>query len=177
MITRIVRFLTDSFRGIADYLHISITDRYKLRCVYCMSEHQTFLPKHDVLGIEEMDGICALMILTGIKKIRLIGREPAVCRGFLDLVRKLSPHRNTGSLSALIFLNNGTRLGEIADSFHGYGVGRVNVYLDKLDAEILGRVTRGGAQRGICQPRGREFVIDRRNPVPKIKRPRSLTGR
>ena len=103
MVTRIVRFLTDLFRGISDYLHISITDRYKLRCAYCMSEHQTFLPKHDVLGIEEMDGICTLMILTGKIKTRLIGRERAVCRGFLGLVRKLSRHRNTGSLSALFF--------------------------------------------------------------------------
>jgi cyclic pyranopterin phosphate synthase len=136
--------LVDPFGRTVDYLRVSVTDRCDLRCVYCMAERQTFLPKAQVLTIEELDRVCSAFVALGTRKLRLTGGEPLVRKGFLELVERLSRHLRSGALHELTLTTNGTRLAEFAPELARLGVRRVNVSLDSLDAEAFRRITRGG---------------------------------
>ena len=136
--------LTDPFGRTVDYLRVSVTDRCDLRCVYCMSERQTFLPKADVLTIEELERLCSAFVATGTRRLRLTGGEPLMRRGFMELVDSLSRHLRSGALEELTLTTNGTRLGEFAEELARMGVKRINVSLDTLAADDFRRITRGG---------------------------------
>jgi cyclic pyranopterin phosphate synthase len=136
--------LTDPFGRAIDYLRVSVTDRCDLRCTYCMAEHQQFLPKAEVLTIEELDRLCSAFVDLGTRRLRLTGGEPLARRGFMDLVERLSRHLKSGALDDLTLTTNGTQLTRFADGLAACGVRRVNVSLDSLDADVFRRVTRGG---------------------------------
>jgi cyclic pyranopterin phosphate synthase len=136
--------LTDPFGRTVDYLRVSVTDRCDLRCVYCMPEKMRFLPKPEVLTIDELDRLCSAFIGLGVKKLRLTGGEPLVRRGFMDLVERLSRHLRSGALQELTLTTNGTQLAAHAQDLRRFGVKRVNVSLDSLNPEIFARLTRGG---------------------------------
>jgi cyclic pyranopterin phosphate synthase len=136
--------LTDPFGRTVDYLRVSVTDRCDLRCTYCMAERQTFLPKAQVLSLEELDRLCSVFIGLGVRRLRLTGGEPLVRRGFIDLVAGLSRHLKAGRLDELLLTTNGTHLAEHAQDLARHGVRRVNVSLDTLDPARFARITRGG---------------------------------
>jgi cyclic pyranopterin phosphate synthase len=136
--------LVDPFGRTIDYLRVSVTDRCDLRCVYCMSEHQTFLPRAEVLSIEELDRLCSAFIGLGTRKLRLTGGEPLVRRGFMDLVERLSRHLKTGALDELTLTTNGAQLARFASELARLGVRRLNVSLDSLEPDVFRRITRGG---------------------------------
>lgn len=137
--------MTDGFGRRIDYLRISVTDRCDLRCRYCMSEKMQFLPRKDVLTLEETAIIADRFIARGVSRIRLTGGEPLVRRDFPDLVRRIGRHLGTGTLKELTLTTNGTRLAEHAEALADAGVRRINVSLDSLDPETYAFVTRGGA--------------------------------
>ena len=136
--------LIDPFGRRIDYLRVSVTDRCDLRCVYCMAERQTFLPRKDLLTLEELDRLCAAFIGLGTRRLRLTGGEPLVRKGFMDLVAGLSRHLRSGALEELTLTTNGTRLAEHAEDLARHGVRRINVSLDTLDPDAYRRITRGG---------------------------------
>src|SRR3954467_9387524 len=136
--------LIDGFGRTVTYLRVSVTDRCDLRCVYCMSEHMTFLPKAQVLTLEELDRIASAFIGLGVKKLRLTGGEPLVRKGFMTLVEGLSRHLKSGALSELTLTTNGTRLAQFAPDLARHGVERINVSLDTLKPDLFKRLTRGG---------------------------------
>jgi cyclic pyranopterin phosphate synthase len=136
--------LIDGFGRAVTYLRLSVTDRCDLRCVYCMAERMTFLPKAEVLSLDELDAVASAFIDLGVSKLRLTGGEPLVRRDVLTLVERLSRHLETGALDALTLTTNGSRLAEFAEDLARFGVRRVNVSLDTLKPEVFGRLTRGG---------------------------------
>jgi cyclic pyranopterin phosphate synthase len=136
--------LTDPFGRTVDYLRVSVTDRCDLRCTYCMAERQTFLPKAQVLSLEELDRLCTVFVGLGVRRLRLTGGEPLVRRGFMGLVAGLSRHLEAGRLDELLITTNATRLAEHAAELARCGVRRVNVSLDTLDPQRFARITRGG---------------------------------
>ncbi len=136
--------MVDSFGRAIDYVRVSVTDRCDLRCIYCMSEHMTFLPRAQVLTIEELDRLCSALIALGVRKLRLTGGEPLVRKGLMQLVAGLSRHLASGALKELTLTTNGTRLAEFAPDLAAHGVRRINVSLDTLDPDRFARVTRGG---------------------------------
>ncbi|MFZ5718519.1 MAG: GTP 3',8-cyclase MoaA [Pseudomonadota bacterium] len=136
--------LIDGFGRTVTYLRVSVTDRCDLRCVYCMAEHMTFLPKAEVLTLEELDRIASAFVALGTRKLRLTGGEPLVRKGMMDLVRGLGRHLESGALDELTLTTNGTRLSEFACDLAAAGVRRVNVSLDTLRPELFRRLTRGG---------------------------------
>jgi len=136
--------LDDGFGRRISYLRVSVTDRCDLRCVYCMPQAMQFLPRHDVLSLEELDRLCSLFIAEGVTKLRLTGGEPLVRRGLLDLVESLSRHLKTGALRELTLTTNGTQLETFAEPLARLGVRRINVSLDTLDPDLFRRLTRGG---------------------------------
>jgi len=136
--------LIDGFGRTVTYLRLSVTDRCDLRCVYCMAEHMTFLPKVEVLTLEELDRIASAFVGLGTRKIRLTGGEPLVRKGMLDLVRRLGRHLQTGALDELTLTTNGTRLAEFAGELADAGVRRINVSLDTLKPDLFRKLTRGG---------------------------------
>jgi cyclic pyranopterin phosphate synthase len=138
------RPLVDGFGRTVRYLRISVTDRCDLRCVYCMSEHMTFLPKAQVLTLEELDRIASAFVATGTRKLRLTGGEPLVRKGLMTLVRRLARHLESGALDELTLTSNGTRLAEFAAELAASGIRRLNVSLDTLKPELFARLTRGG---------------------------------
>src|SRR3979411_3322669 len=124
--------LVDPFgRGIS-YLRVSVTDRCDFRCVYCMSENMSFLPKADVLSLEELDRLCSAFVARGVRKLRLTGGEALVRRGVMTLVESLSRHLATGALDELTLTTNGSQLGKYAAELARHGVKRINVSLDTL---------------------------------------------
>src|SRR5438045_4612235 len=129
------RPLVDPFARAITYLRVSVTDRCDFRCVYCMSENMTFLPKRDLLTLEELDRLCSAFIAKGVKKIRLTGGEPLVRRGIMTLVASLSRHLASGALGELTLTTNGSQLPKFAGELAACGVKRVNVSLDTLDAQ------------------------------------------
>lgn len=136
--------LTDSFgRGIT-YLRVSVTDRCDFRCVYCMAEDMTFLPKADVLTLEELDRLCSVFIAKGVRKLRLTGGEPLVRRNIMQLVNSLSRHLESGALDELTLTTNGSQLARYANELKAAGVERINVSLDTLDAALFHEITRWG---------------------------------
>ncbi|HEY5288903.1 MAG TPA: GTP 3',8-cyclase MoaA [Caulobacteraceae bacterium] len=136
--------LTDGFGRVVRYLRLSVTDRCDLRCVYCMSEHMTFLPKAEVLTLEELDQIASAFISLGVTKLRLTGGEPLVRKGVMSLVESLSRHLRSGALTEIALTTNGTRLAIHAEALAALGVRRVNVSMDSLRPEVFARLTRGG---------------------------------
>ena len=126
------------------YLRLSVTDRCDLRCAYCMPERMEFLPRADVLGLDELDRLASAFIAMGIRKLRLTGGEPLVRKGFVGLVGQLSRHLASGALDELVITTNGTRLAEHAEALANHGVRRINVSLDSLDPATYARITRGG---------------------------------
>jgi len=127
-----------------DYLRISVTDRCDLRCRYCMGEVMQFLPKNEILTLEEIAIIADRFIARGIRRIRLSGGEPLVRRDFADLARALGRHVKSGALDELTLTTNGTQLAKHADMLFDVGMRRINVSLDALDPEIFAHITRGG---------------------------------
>jgi cyclic pyranopterin phosphate synthase len=138
------RPLIDPFRRAITYLRVSVTDRCDFRCVYCMSENMTFLPKADVLSLEELDRLCSAFIAKGVTKLRLTGGEPLVRRGIMTLVSSLSRHLSTGALKELTLTTNGSQLAKYACELKDRGVERINVSLDTLDADKFRAITRWG---------------------------------
>jgi cyclic pyranopterin phosphate synthase len=142
--TSILRPMTDPFGRTIRYLRVSVTDRCDLRCFYCMSEDMTFLPKADLLTLEELDRLCSAFIAKGVRKLRLTGGEPLVRRNVMSLVRSLSRHLATGALDELTLTTNGSQLARFATELADCGVRRVNVSLDTLDAAKFRAITRWG---------------------------------
>ena len=138
------RPLIDPFARAITYLRVSVTDRCDFRCVYCMAEHMTFLPKADLLSLEELDRLCSAFIAKGVNKLRLTGGEPLVRRGIMTLVASLSRHLASGALKELTLTTNGSQLARYADELKAHGVKRINVSLDTLDAEKFRAITRWG---------------------------------
>ncbi|MGI8527734.1 MAG: GTP 3',8-cyclase MoaA, partial [Pseudolabrys sp.] len=135
--------LIDPFQRAITYLRVSVTDRCDFRCVYCMSENMSFLPKQDLLTLEELDRLCSAFIARGVRKLRLTGGEPLVRRGIMTLVRGLSRHLGDG-LDELTLTTNGSQLTKYAAELAGRGVKRINVSLDTLDAAKFRVITRWG---------------------------------
>ena len=140
--------LTDALGRRISYLRISVTDRCDLRCRYCMAERMTFLPKDQVLTLEEIALLADLFIARGVRKIRLTGGEPLVRRDIVDLLRRIGRHIGHG-LDELTLTTNGTRLAQYADALFDAGVRRINVSLDSRDPERFAHVTRNGDIRPV----------------------------
>ena len=135
--------LVDSFARAITYLRVSVTDRCDFRCVYCMAENMAFLPKQDLLTLEELDRLCGAFVARGVRKLRLTGGEPLVRRGIMTLVRSLSRHLGEG-LDELTLTTNGSQLPKYAAELAACGVKRINVSLDTLDPDKFRAVTRWG---------------------------------
>ncbi len=136
--------LIDPFARAITYLRVSVTDRCDFRCVYCMTENMQFLPKRDLLTLEELDRMCSTFIRLGVKKLRITGGEPLVRRDILTFFRDIGRHLETGALEELTLTTNGSQLKRFAKDLYAAGVRRVNVSLDTLDEEKFARVTRWG---------------------------------
>jgi cyclic pyranopterin phosphate synthase len=136
--------LVDPFARPITYLRVSVTDRCDFRCVYCMSEHMTFLPKADLLSLEELDRLCSAFVAKGVRKLRLTGGEPLVRRGIMTLFASLSRHLSSGDLDELTLTTNGSQLAKYAAQLVGCGVKRINVSLDTLDPDKFRAITRWG---------------------------------
>ncbi|MBN8919731.1 MAG: GTP 3',8-cyclase MoaA, partial [Rhizobiales bacterium] len=138
------RPLIDPFARRITYLRVSVTDRCDFRCVYCMSEDMSFLPKHDLLSLEELDRVCSAFIGRGVRKLRLTGGEPLVRRNIMQLFRSLARHRASGALDELTVTTNGSQLAKYAAELKDCGVERINVSLDTLDPDKFRAITRRG---------------------------------
>jgi len=136
--------LVDNFGREITYLRVSVTDRCDFRCVYCMAEDMTFLPKRDLLTLEELDRLCSAFIARGVRKLRLTGGEPLVRRDLMTLIRSLSRHLESGALEELTLTTNGTQLANLAGQLADAGVRRINVSVDTLDPILFRKVTRRG---------------------------------
>ena len=136
--------LIDPFARAITYLRVSVTDRCDFRCVYCMSEHMSFLPKADLLSLEELDRLCSAFVVKGVRKLRLTGGEPLVRRGIMTLFSSLSRHLKSCALDELTLTTNGSQLPKYAAELKSYGVERINVSLDTLDADKFRAITRWG---------------------------------
>jgi cyclic pyranopterin phosphate synthase len=135
----------DPFGRTISYLRLSVTDRCDLRCVYCMPERMTFLPRSDLLSLAELDRLAAAFIRKGVRRLRLTGGEPLVRRDVMDLIAGLSRFLTSGALDELTLTTNGSRLADHAAELARCGVRRVNVSLDSLDPQTYARITRGGS--------------------------------
>src|SRR5438067_9586 len=138
------RGLIDPFGRAISYLRVSVTDRCDFRCVYCMAENMSFLPKAEILSLEELDRLCSAFIARGVRKLRLTGGEPLVRRGIMTLVDSLSRHLRTGDLDELTLTTNGSQLEKYARELRAAGIRR--------------------------KPKGHDFVIDRRHQRPAVAR-------
>ena len=136
--------MIDPFGRHVSYLRVSVTDRCDFRCVYCMAEHMTFLPKAELLSLEELDRLCSAFIAKGVRKLRLTGGEPLVRKNILWLVEALSRHLKSGALDELTLTTNGSQLTKYAGDLARLGVKRINVSVDTLDAEKFRKITRWG---------------------------------
>ena len=136
--------LIDPFERHVTYLRVSVTDRCDFRCVYCMSEHMSFLPKAELLSLEELDRLCSAFVTLGVKKLRISGGEPLVRRGIMTLFDRLGRHLDTGALEELTLTTNGSQLERYAEELVACGVRRINVSLDSLDEEKFVAITRWG---------------------------------
>jgi len=136
--------LIDPFARAITYLRVSVTDRCDFRCVYCMSENMTFLPKKELLTLEELDRMCSTFIRLGVKKLRITGGEPLVRKGIMTFFRSMTRHLDSGALDELTLTTNGSQLARFADDLVAAGVRRVNVSLDTLDDAKFADITRWG---------------------------------
>ena len=136
--------MIDPFGRSISYLRVSVTDRCDFRCVYCMSENMSFLPKQDLLTLEELDRLCTVFVDKGVQKLRITGGEPLVRRDIMTLFRSLSRHLVSGRLEELTLTTNGSQLGKYASELADCGIRRINVSLDTLDAAKFRKITRWG---------------------------------
>ena len=136
--------LIDPFGRHVSYLRVSVTDRCDFRCVYCMAENMTFLPKKDLLSLEELDRLCTAFVAKGVRKLRITGGEPLVRKNIMWLFEALSRHLKSGALDELTLTTNGSQLPRFAKKLVECGVKRVNVSLDTLDPEKFKKITRWG---------------------------------
>ena len=136
--------LVDPFGRHVTYLRVSVTDRCDFRCSYCMSEHMTFLPKKDLLTLEELDRLCSAFVAKGVRKLRITGGEPLVRKNILWLFRALSRHLETGALDELTLTTNGSQLPKFAADLKDAGVRRINISLDTLKPDRFRAITRWG---------------------------------
>jgi GTP 3',8-cyclase len=136
--------LIDPFARTIDYLRVSVTDRCDFRCVYCMSENMTFLPKADLLSLEELDRLCSTFVSMGVAKLRITGGEPLVRRGIMTFFRAMQRHLVSGDLRELTLTTNGSQLAKYATELADCGVRRINVSLDTLDEKKFADITRWG---------------------------------
>ena len=136
--------MIDPFGRAITYLRVSVTDRCDFRCTYCMAEHMTFLPKKDLLSLEELDRLCSTFIDKGVRKIRLTGGEPLVRKNIMHLIGSLSRHIEADRLDELTLTTNGSQLARYAEELAACGIKRINVSLDTLDAEKFKTITRWG---------------------------------
>ncbi len=137
--------LIDPFGRHVSYLRVSVTDRCDFRCVYCMSENMTFLPKKNVLSLEELDRMCSAFVAKGVRKLRITGGEPLVRRGIMSLFHALGRHLKSGDLDELTLTTNGSQLPKYADELYAAGVRRINVSLDTIDPDKFHDITRWGS--------------------------------
>ena len=136
--------MIDPFGRDITYLRVSVTDRCDFRCTYCMAEDTTFLPKADLLTLEELDRLCSVFVAKGVRKLRLTGGEPLVRRNVMWLIERLGRHLKTGALDELTMTTNGSQLARHAGALAAAGVRRINVSLDTLDEALFARITRWG---------------------------------
>ena len=136
--------MIDPFGRTVSYLRVSVTDRCDFRCVYCMAEDMTFLPKREVLSLEELDRLCSAFIVKGVRKLRLTGGEPLVRKNIMSLIRSLSRHIDSGDLEELTITTNGSQLARYASELYDCGVRRINVSIDTLDPARFRAITRWG---------------------------------
>jgi len=136
--------LIDPFARAISYLRVSVTDRCDFRCTYCMAEQMTFLPKADLLSLEELDRLCSAFIGMGVQKLRITGGEPLVRKGILTFFQAMSRHLDSGALRELTLTTNGSQLRKYAADLAACGVRRINVSLDTLDAAKFAQITRWG---------------------------------
>lgn len=136
--------LIDPFARAIRYLRVSVTDRCDFRCTYCMSEHMTFLPKAELLTLEELDRLCSAFVAMGVEKLRITGGEPLVRRGIMTFFERMGRHLQTGALKELTLTTNGSQLARFAADLAAVGVRRVNVSLDTLDPAKFAEITRWG---------------------------------
>jgi cyclic pyranopterin phosphate synthase len=136
--------MIDPFGRHVTYLRVSVTDRCDFRCQYCMSEDMSFLPKKDVLSLEELDRLCSAFVRKGVRKLRLTGGEPLVRRGIMNLISGLGRHFKAGALDELTLTTNGSQLVHYAEGLAEAGIKRINVSLDTLDGEKFAKITRWG---------------------------------
>ncbi|MEC9347987.1 MAG: GTP 3',8-cyclase MoaA [Pseudomonadota bacterium] len=137
--------MIDPFGRAVTYLRVSVTDRCDFRCVYCMSEHMTFLPKAEILSLEELDRVCSAFVAKGVRKLRITGGEPLVRRNVMELFRSLGRHLRTGALDELTLTTNGSQLARFAGDLRDAGVRRINVSIDTLDPLKFQQITRWGS--------------------------------
>jgi len=143
-ISHVAPSMVDPFGRTVSYLRVSVTDRCDFRCVYCMAENMTFLPKKDLLSLEELDRLCTVFVEKGVRKLRLTGGEPLVRKNILWLIRSLSRHLASGALEELTLTTNGSQLPRYAAELADCGVRRINISLDTLDPARFKAVTRWG---------------------------------
>ena len=160
------------------YLRVSVTDRCDFRCVYCMAEDMTFLPKAEILSLEELDRLCSAFVRKGVKKLRLTGGEPLVRRNIMSLIKPLGRHLKTGDLEELTLTSNGSQLARFADELVDAGVRRINVSLDTLDADRFEAITRWGKLDKVLDgidaaPQGRPAREDQHGGAQELQRRRT----
>ncbi|MEQ9693666.1 GTP 3',8-cyclase MoaA [Shimia sp. SDUM112013] len=136
--------LIDPFQRAVNYLRVSVTDRCDFRCVYCMAENMTFLPKKELLTLEELDRLCSKFIDLGVQKLRITGGEPLVRREIMTFFNAMSRHLESGRLRELTLTTNGSQLEKYADQLYAAGVRRVNISLDTIDEAKFAEITRWG---------------------------------
>ncbi len=136
--------LIDPFARTISYLRVSITDRCDFRCVYCMAENMTFLPKAELLSLEELDRLCSSFVNLGVKKLRITGGEPLVRRGIMTFFEAMGRHLETGALEELTLTTNGSQLSRFAQPLYDLGMRRINVSLDTLKDDKFAAITRWG---------------------------------
>lgn len=136
--------MIDPFGRAVTYLRVSVTDRCDFRCTYCMAENMTFLPKKDLLTLEELDRVCTVFVDKGVRKIRLTGGEPLVRKNIMQLIRGLGRHIEAGRLDELTLTTNGSQLTRFATELFDSGVRRINVSIDTLDPDKFRKITRWG---------------------------------
>jgi len=143
--------LIDPFQRAISYLRVSVTDRCDFRCVYCMSENMTFLPKKELLTLEELDRMCSTFVRLGVEKLRITGGEPLVRKGIMTFFDAMTRHLENGDLKELTLTTNGSQLGRFADDLYAAGVRRVNISLDTLDEKKFADITRWGRLPQVIQ--------------------------
>ncbi len=141
--------LIDPHQRAISYLRVSVTDRCDFRCTYCMAEHMTFLPKADLLTLEELDRLCSAFVGMGVQKLRVTGGEPLVRKGIMTFFEAMARHLQSGALKELTLTTNGSQLGRFAQGLADLGVQRINVSLDTLDEAKFARITRWGRLRQV----------------------------